>query len=159
MGLTFDPNEIFQIAVRIEVNGEKFYRAMAAKINDREVANLFTLLADDEVGHRRFYEELLEPPGADSIGKDLRARFHATVDAVLEVTESKQLLDKNPVIRRSIEVRNPYVDPINVLQAEILRLFRRSPDERLHCKRSVTRWKRRGSGANAWLFPAPHIHH
>ncbi|MEM7164588.1 MAG: phosphoenolpyruvate carboxylase [Planctomycetota bacterium] len=89
------------------------------------------VLAKAEPDVHRFYEELLEPPSADSLGADLRARFDNTVAAVLEVTGSKQLLAQNPVIRRSIEVRNPYVDPINVLQAEILRLFRTVPDERL----------------------------
>jgi rubrerythrin len=59
MGLMFDPNEIFQIAVRIEENGEKFYRAMSVKLDDRDVASLFSFLADEEVGHRRFYEGLL----------------------------------------------------------------------------------------------------
>ena len=40
------------------------------------------------------------------------------------------LLDDNPVLRRSIDVRNPYVDPINLLQVELLRRIRnRSKDD------------------------------
>jgi phosphoenolpyruvate carboxylase len=35
------------------------------------------------------------------------------------------LLEENPVLRRSIDVRNPYVDPINLLQVELLRRLRR----------------------------------
>ena len=59
MGLLFDPAEVFQIAVRIEVNGEKFYREMAKKLDDPEVVSLFSYLADEEIGHREFYEALL----------------------------------------------------------------------------------------------------
>ena len=60
MGLLFDPNEVFKIAVRIEENGESFYREMAAKLEDEEVKELFSFLADEEVGHRKFYQELLD---------------------------------------------------------------------------------------------------
>ena len=38
-----------------------------------------------------------------------------------DVTGHQQLLADNPVLRRSIDVRNPYVDPINLLQVELLR--------------------------------------
>ena len=44
--------------------------------------------------------------------------------AVLRVTGHDELLQDNPVLRRSIDVRNPYVDPINVLQVELLHRMR-----------------------------------
>ena len=43
---------------------------------------------------------------------------------MLEITGHAFLLEENPVLRRSIDVRNPYVDPINVLQVELLRRLR-----------------------------------
>lgn len=92
--------------------------------------------ADPDVHH--FYETLLEPTAADSLGAELRTRFDATVPALLEAAGHDRLLEENPVIRRSIAVRNPYVDPINVLQAEVLRLFRESPDERLRDALHIT---------------------
>ncbi|MEC9071211.1 MAG: phosphoenolpyruvate carboxylase, partial [Myxococcota bacterium] len=51
-----------------------------------------------------------------------------TEEAVLETLGSDSLLSTNPVLRRSIDVRNPYVDPLNLLQAEILRRMRADPD-------------------------------
>ena len=39
------------------------------------------------------------------------------------------LLDTNPVLRRSIDVRNPYVDPLNIVQAALLRRFRDHPED------------------------------
>lgn len=59
MGLMFDPREVFQIAVRIEENGERFYRELAGRLDDDEVQELFSFLADEEVRHRRFYEGIL----------------------------------------------------------------------------------------------------
>ncbi len=58
MSTIFDPSEVFQLAVRIEENGEKFYRTMAEKFDDPEVKELFTYLADEEIGHKTFYTEL-----------------------------------------------------------------------------------------------------
>ena len=60
MGLMFDPREVFQIAVRIEENGERFYREMTKKIDDEGVRELFSFLADEEVKHRQFYQSVLE---------------------------------------------------------------------------------------------------
>jgi phosphoenolpyruvate carboxylase len=49
------------------------------------------------------------------------------------VTGHTLLLEGNPVLRRSIDVRNPYVDPINLVQVELLRRLRApEPDPRLH---------------------------
>ncbi len=59
-----------------------------------------------------------------SLGRELRRRLQATIDALVEATGIAGLLDGNPVLRRSIEVRNPYVDPINLVQIEILARLR-----------------------------------
>lgn len=63
MGHLFNPSEVFQIAVRIEQNGEKFYREMAKRLEDKEVKKLFSHLADEEIRHREFYEALLAEAG------------------------------------------------------------------------------------------------
>jgi phosphoenolpyruvate carboxylase len=51
-----------------------------------------------------------------------------TVEAVLAITEADELLDRHPVLQRSIRLRNPYVDPMNAIQVELLRRWR-SGDE------------------------------
>ena len=58
------------------------------------------------------------------LGAELRARLARAIDAVLAVTGHHVLLEANPVLRRSIDVRNPYVDPINLVQVELLRRLR-----------------------------------
>jgi len=45
---------------------------------------------------------------------------------LLQVTEQKFLLEKTPVLRRSIELRNPYVDPMSYLQVELLARHRKA---------------------------------
>ncbi len=74
----------------------------------------------------------LAPPALRSIGQDLRRRYAQAVEALLGVTGQTDLLQDNPVLRRSIDVRNPYVDPINLVQVEVLRRMREhQPDPQL----------------------------
>jgi phosphoenolpyruvate carboxylase len=78
------------------------------------------------------YEAVLVPSTLHELGHDLRHRLPATSSTVLSVAGRKELLDDNPVLRRSIDVRNPYVDPINLVQVELLRRLRQSGgDERI----------------------------
>ena len=58
------------------------------------------------------------------LGQALRDRLRLAIRAVLLTTGHRDLLDDNPVLRRSIDVRNPYVDPINLVQVEVLRRLR-----------------------------------
>ncbi len=53
------------------------------------------------------------------------AEEHArTVEAVLEIVEAPELLARHPVLQRSVRLRNPYVDPMNAIQVELLRRYR-----------------------------------
>ena len=47
-----------------------------------------------------------------------------TVAAVLEIVEADALLDRHPQLQRSVRLRNPYVDPMNAIQVELLRRYR-----------------------------------
>ena len=51
----------------------------------------------------------------------LEAEYESTQRAVLAVTGQKVLLETNPVLSRSIRLRNPYVDPMSLIQVELLR--------------------------------------
>lgn len=54
----------------------------------------------------------------------IRAEFDRTVAAILRVTAQKALLDNEPVLQRSVRLRDPYIDPLNYLQVEVLRRLR-----------------------------------
>lgn len=84
------------------------------------------------------YDQLV-PADLQPLGDDLRARLARAIDAVLAVTSHEVLLEANPVLRRSIDVRNPYVDPINLVQVELLRRLRApEPDPSLFDAFAVT---------------------
>ena len=84
------------------------------------------------------YDRRLAPPHLQPLGAELRARLDAAIRGVLEVTGHSELLESNPVIRRSIDVRNPYVDPINLVQVELLRRMRARPDPAVRAALMVT---------------------
>jgi phosphoenolpyruvate carboxylase len=73
------------------------------------------------------YDRRLVPADLQPLGAALRARLARATAAVLAVTGHREPVDTTPVLRRSIDVRNPYVDPINLVQIELLTRIRRSP--------------------------------
>ncbi len=85
-----------------------------------------TTLAISDMNIARYYADNLV---AD---KDMRERVmsrieqeHArTCDAVLKITGQAVLLEKTEYLRRSIELRNPYVDPLSYLQVRFIKEWR-----------------------------------
>jgi phosphoenolpyruvate carboxylase len=84
------------------------------------------------------YDRRLVPPPLQPIGADLRARLQRAISAVVALTGERELLEMNPVIRRSIDVRNPYVDPINLVQIELLRRLRAGINSRVRDAFKIT---------------------
>jgi phosphoenolpyruvate carboxylase len=58
----------------------------------------------------------------------IEEEFERTRRVVLEMTGQKTLLEKNPVLARSIKLRNPYVDPMSLIQVDLLRRKRAGED-------------------------------
>ena len=86
------------------------------------------VLAKAEARVAAVYDRLLVPAGLQDVGEALRGRLEPAVALVRRAVGHQRLLESNPVLRRSIDVRNPYVDPINVVQAEVLRRMRAGDD-------------------------------
>jgi len=59
----------------------------------------------------------------------IRAEYDRAVEAVLHATNHVHLMDSDPIIQRSIQLRNPYVDPLNYIQIDMLRRLRALPDQ------------------------------
>ncbi|MFV8836233.1 phosphoenolpyruvate carboxylase [Aquisalimonas sp.] len=77
------------------------------------------------------YDRRLVPAELQPLGDDLRQRYRHTLDAVLTVSGHERPLADFPVVRRSVDVRNPYVDPLNRLQVELLHRVRHRNEEHL----------------------------
>jgi phosphoenolpyruvate carboxylase len=81
-------------------------------------------LAEAEPAIAEAYDRALVPASLRDIGDDLRARLERARRTVLDALGSRGLLEDNAVLRRSIDVRNPYVDPINLVQIALLSRLR-----------------------------------
>ena len=68
-------------------------------------------------------------PALHTLGTRLRQLLEESREIVPRLKGQRQLLEDNSVIRQSIEVRNPYIDPLHYLQAELLRRDRQDPSE------------------------------
>ena len=73
------------------------------------------------------YDRRLVPGHLQEIGRELRSRLERAMAGILATTGHREPAESTPVLRRSINVRNPYVDPINLVQIELLTRLRRSP--------------------------------
>jgi phosphoenolpyruvate carboxylase len=85
------------------------------------VENLEMTLAKSSLDISADYLELVDDPRL--FGPIAREHEHA-VATVLEIVEARELLDRHPVLQRSVRLRNPYVDPMNAIQVELLRRYR-----------------------------------
>lgn len=79
------------------------------------------LLAKGDVEITEYYERrLVDEPALLELGRQLRHRFTLLQSVLLEILDQQELLQNTPLIRQAIEVRNPYIDPLHGLQAELL---------------------------------------
>jgi phosphoenolpyruvate carboxylase len=103
------------------------------------VGNLEMTLAKSSLPIARGYLPLV--PDVDlreRVFGAIEAEHRLAVEGVLRAAGVSQLLERQPMVRRSIALRNPYVDPMNAIQVELLRRHR-SGDEsaRLPLMRSI----------------------
>ena len=114
----------------------------------------------------RYDRTLVSSPEGRELGLELRREFGATEKFVMLVSEHERLLEESRSLRKMIEGRLPYLNPMNLLQVEILRRLRL--DEENHKLRdallitingiaagmrntgwSMDKWK--GSSCLSWL--------
>lgn len=75
---------------------------------DFNIARIYSMLVTDEAIRERIFPMLQQ-------------EFERTCGILLKITGQSELLQNNPVLARSIRLRNPYVDPMSILQTELLR--------------------------------------
>jgi phosphoenolpyruvate carboxylase len=87
--------------------------------------NLEMVLAKSDIGIAAHYAELVEDVAArEAIFGRIRDGWRRTHDCLLSITGETRLLEKNPVLDASIRLRLPYIEPLNLLQIELLKRHR-----------------------------------
>jgi phosphoenolpyruvate carboxylase len=83
---------------------------------DMQIAALYAELVEDPKLRRRIFALL-------------QTEFDRTESAILAVTGQREILGREPVLLRSVQLRNPYIDPLNYLQVEMMRRVRRAKSQ------------------------------
>jgi phosphoenolpyruvate carboxylase len=93
------------------------------------VSNMEMVLAKSSLPIARRYSELVEDKDlARAIFASIEKEWHATVEAILALTEQRALLERSPKLLSSIRLRLPYIDALNHLQVDLLRRRRAGDD-------------------------------
>ncbi len=99
-----------------------FFRAIV------DNAELSLLQAD--MGIAKLYADLVpDKKMAQETFARIQAEYDLTKEMVLKITGHQALMDKDPGLQYSVSVRNPYVDPLNYIQVELLRRLHAEPDQ------------------------------
>ena len=94
------------------------------------LSNMDMVLAKTDIAIASRYAGLVtDATLRDRIFGRIRAEHAATIQALLEITGQRELLDGNPLLRRSIRNRFPYLDPLNHVQVELLHRHREGSDD------------------------------
>lgn len=97
-----------------------FFRAM--------IDNLQVALGKADMGIARQYAALVQDKEVrEQVFAAIEDAFNQTVQWIARVSKQKSILDNQPTLKRSIRLRNPYVDPLNFIQIRLLRELRSKP--------------------------------
>lgn len=117
--------------------GEMYRRwpHFTATVDNAELA-----LAKADMGIAACYTELCDAGDLRDIWERVRREYDVTRGAVLMITGETDLLNNTPWLQRSIQERNPYVDPLNFIQVELIRRRATTDDpERLERQQHLAR--------------------
>jgi phosphoenolpyruvate carboxylase len=86
------------------------------------IDNMQMILEKGDFIIAREYASLVKPKElGERIYENLKSQFDTTQKMILLITDQKEILENNEMLRRSIQLRNPYVDPLSYIQIELLR--------------------------------------
>ncbi|MGE0582706.1 MAG: phosphoenolpyruvate carboxylase [Steroidobacteraceae bacterium] len=112
------------LAALIAASGAQFVREACAEwfFLGNLIDDVETMLARTDLGIARRYSGLASAPQA-YFGR-IEAEYARACEAVLTIKGYGELLDGDPTLQRSIGLRNPYVDPMNLMQVDLLARWR-----------------------------------
>ncbi|WP_461536626.1 phosphoenolpyruvate carboxylase [Spongorhabdus nitratireducens] len=102
------------------MHGWPFFRARL------EMLEMVYLKTDPKLA--KFYDERLVPESLRPLGKQLRNMLRNSIEVLQEMKGGEAFMEGLPEIRQGINLRNPYTDPLNILQVELLDRARQHPE-------------------------------
>jgi phosphoenolpyruvate carboxylase len=72
------------------------------------------------------YDSSLVDESLQTIGRDFHSRLAQLIESINKLKGQSSLLEKHPEIQRTIDLRNPYTDPLHFLQIELLTRSRKA---------------------------------
>jgi len=96
-----------------------------SNLSDRRVQHVETMLARADLDIAEHYQTLAPEP-LRPFFTQIRAEYNSAREHVLAIKDSRALLDTDATLQRSILLRNPYVDPMNLMQVDLLQRWRQS---------------------------------
>ncbi|NWG32138.1 MAG: phosphoenolpyruvate carboxylase [Rhodocyclaceae bacterium] len=92
------------------------------------LSNMDMVLAKTNLALAQRYAGLVQDRALrEAIFGRIEAEWQASVAGLLAITGQRELLEGNPLLKRSLRNRTPYLDALNHLQVELLRRFRAGP--------------------------------
>ena len=95
----------------------------------RELTDLIAMIVSktDFSISKNYDEQLVDKTGGDlmKLGEEVREKLVQTRQSILDITQSKDIAGVHVALQRASSlIRHPYVDPLNVIQAELLKRLR-----------------------------------
>ncbi|MBD3647346.1 MAG: phosphoenolpyruvate carboxylase, partial [Pseudomonadales bacterium] len=85
-----------------------------------QLAMLEMVLAKADPVISAYYDEVLVDPPLRKMGEEFIQRMNRLIAKLNELKEQQSLLEDAPEIKRSLDLRNPYTDPLHFLQIELM---------------------------------------
>jgi phosphoenolpyruvate carboxylase len=78
---------------------------------DMDIAALYVELVPDQIMGKKIFS-------------DIRKEYERTRASVLSISGHTALLELDPITQNAVDLRNPYIDPLNYIQVDVLRRLR-----------------------------------
>ena len=101
------------------------------------LSNMAQVMSKSDLHLAKLYADLVsDREVADRIFSRIREEYELTLEMFLKVTGYSTLLEDNPLLARSVDMRFPYLMPLNAIQLEMLRRYR-AGDSRDKVRRGI----------------------
>lgn len=111
----FNAGDVLQFAVRIEEDGEAFYRKAALAADDKEIRDFFSMLADEEIQHKGIFQDMLSKIETAAPAETYDGEYAAYLGNYID---DKVIFTKNKEEEASSDVKNTLSAILFAMQRE-----------------------------------------